>query len=379
MLDELWDRLIAFSEQFIVPDWGALVALLPVFLAFPVVLYLIWILYRLLTAGPTSRGYRRQTPVTPEGIHMPGPSFAPLFAAFGAFMLLFGLLAGGPWLWAGLLVLVITLLYWGREALREYDHLPSVAAEHGAPVGALPAPGRMPPTGVHMPGPSFRPLLVALAMTMLVVGMVIGGWALLLGLGAVVLTGLGWLRDARREYVAVEAADRTGHLDAAGAPAWPRATLASLAIIVGLAIVLTSGILTGPGEEAAPSGGPATSGDAGGSAGGGDGASGEPVAPASPAASLPAADVAVTAEGIAYLEKEIGVPADQPFTIAFDNRDAGVPHDIDIRDTGGTLVFDGEVVTGPVVVVYDVPALPAGQYPFVCSIHPNMTGTMTAQ
>jgi plastocyanin len=315
--------------------------------------------------------------VTPEGIHMPGPSFAPLFAAFGAFMLLFGMFAGGPWLWAGLLILVITLLYWGREALREYDHLPSVAAEHAAPVGALPAPAGAPPAGVHIPPPSFRPLLVSIALTMLVAGMVIGGWALLLGLGAVVLTGLGWLRDARREYVAVEDADRTGHLDGGGAPAWPRATLVALAVIVGLAVVLSSGILTGSGgDEAAPSGGPAASGDAGGGTGGEAGGS---AAPATPAATLPAADVTVTAEGIAYLEKEITVPAGEGFTIAFDNRDAGVPHDIVIKDAAGATLFQGARTDGPVVVVYDVPALPAGQYTFVCSFHPNMTGTVTAQ
>jgi plastocyanin len=27
---------------------------------------------------------------------------------------------------------------------------------------------------------------------------------------------------------------------------------------------------------------------------------------------------------------------------------------------------------------YDVPALAAGTYGFVCSVHPNMTGTLTA-
>ena len=41
-------------------------------------------------------------------------------------------------------------------------------------------------------------------------------------------------------------------------------------------------------------------------------------------------------------------------------------------------MFKGELVTGPAVVVYDVPALPAGQYSFVCTVHPNMTGTLTA-
>ena len=50
-----------------------------------------------------------------------------------------------------------------------------------------------------------------------------------------------------------------------------------------------------------------------------------------------------------------------------------------IKDASGTAVFKGEIVTGPKVVVYDVPALPAGSYTFVCTVHPNMTGTITAQ
>jgi plastocyanin len=28
---------------------------------------------------------------------------------------------------------------------------------------------------------------------------------------------------------------------------------------------------------------------------------------------------------------------------------------------------------------YDVPALPAGTYSFVCSVHPNMVGTLTVR
>ena len=41
-------------------------------------------------------------------------------------------------------------------------------------------------------------------------------------------------------------------------------------------------------------------------------------------------------------------------------------------------MFQGEIVTGPKAIVYDVPALPAGSYTFVCSIHPNMTGSLSA-
>jgi plastocyanin len=208
-------------------------------------------------------------------------------------------------------------------------------------------------------------------MTLLVAGMVVGGWALWFGLLAVVLVLLGWLRDARREYAATEAADRTGHLDLGGAPAWPRATFAALAVIIAVALLLSSGILPNSGGgEAVPSGGPGAS-DGGSGGGGGRGAT--------PAPTLPAADVVVVAENIAWLGTSVTAPADRAFTIAFDNRDRGVPHDIVIKDGSGAERFRGDVVTGPIVVVYDVPAIPAGQYTFVCSIHPNMTGTLTAQ
>ena len=41
------------------------------------------------------------------------------------------------------------------------------------------------------------------------------------------------------------------------------------------------------------------------------------------------------------------------------------------------MIFKGELVTGPKAVDYAIPALPAGTYTFNCSIHPNMTGTLT--
>ena len=49
-----------------------------------------------------------------------------------------------------------------------------------------------------------------------------------------------------------------------------------------------------------------------------------------------------------------------------------------IKDAAAATVFQGELVTGPKAVVYDVPALKAGDYTFVCSVHPNMTGTANA-
>ncbi len=39
-------------------------------------------------------------------------------------------------------------------------------------------------------------------------------------------------------------------------------------------------------------------------------------------------------------------------------------------------VFKGDIITGPAKTTYNVPALAAGAYTFVCSVHPNMTGTL---
>jgi plastocyanin len=363
MIEQLWSDLIEFTSQFVIPDWGSLIALLPVFLAIPVFLYITWTIYRWVTAGPTRSGKRRLPPVSPPGVHMPGPSFAPFVAAAGLVMLAFGLVVGGIWLAIGAIAMAVTLLYWGREALRDYDTIPAAAGQPVA-VGMLPAPAGTPPEGVHMPPPSFRPILVAIAMTLLVAGLIVGGWLILVGFAAIVITGLGWLLDARREYVAVEQADRSGHLDMGGAPRWPKATFAALAVLVAVGLVFSSGLLpnSSTGTEVAPSGQPA---------GGG-------APPASAAAvDLPDADVTITAANIDFVTKEVTAPADAPFTIAFDNQDT-VPHDVVIKDDSGGTVFQGEIVTGPKVVVYDVPAIPAGGYTFVCSVHPNMTGSLSA-
>jgi len=76
--------------------------------------------------------------------------------------------------------------------------------------------------------------------------------------------------------------------------------------------------------------------------------------------------------------KALSVPADAAFQIAFENKDAGIPHNIDIKDANGGDVFVGEIFPGVATKTYDIPALAAGSYSYVCTVHPNMTGTITA-
>lgn len=99
-----------------------------------------------------------------------------------------------------------------------------------------------------------------------------------------------------------------------------------------------------------------------------------------PAASVPPAATVVelTAQTIEFDVHELSVPAGEPFIIRFTNNDA-VVHNVSIyQDT--TSLFVGSQVIGPATVDYLVPALPAGEYTFICDYHPipQMTGTLTA-
>ena len=103
----------------------------------------------------------------------------------------------------------------------------------------------------------------------------------------------------------------------------------------------------------------------------------------SPAASGGAAQTVLqlAAANIAYDQTDLTAPAGVPFQIAFTNNDAGIPHNVSIHQGSptGTEVFKGAIFTGVATQTYDVPALPAGTYSFVCSVHPNMTGTLTVK
>jgi len=89
--------------------------------------------------------------------------------------------------------------------------------------------------------------------------------------------------------------------------------------------------------------------------------------------------IEIAAENLEFSTALLTVPVDEPFEIAFDNRDPGVPHNFSIHPTaGGALLFVGEIITGPDRIVYEVPALEHGSYLFRCDIHPPMAGNLEA-
>lgn len=378
MLEDLWNGILELTQQLVIPDWGVLVNLaLPVGTVALTLLGFVWIFWRLFRAPPARRGVTRIEPKAPGGIHMPGPSWAPVFAAVGTGLLFLGLVFGGPILALGAIALVLTLLYWGREGLRLYDH--DVEPTH---VGVPSREDSAPPPGIHMPGPSFRPILGALGTALLFLGLVFGGLLLAVGVIALILTLIGWLTDARREYVNAVQADRTGHLESLPAPRTPARLLGTLAILVVAATVLQSGVLGGGATgEAGASPPPGASGPAPPPEGGG----GPTEAPGAPSGEPggqppgPPADATVEALGVAFVQTSFTGPADREFRLEFINSDPGTPHNIELKDAAGASVWKGEIFNGVETRVYDVPALPAGDYPFICSVHPNMTGTATLQ
>ena len=136
-----------------------------------------------------------------------------------------------------------------------------------------------------------------------------------------------------------------------------------------------------PAGSGSPSGEPASAAPSG-------PASGAPSQAPSAAASAPASAapsggagelVQVSAVNVAFEQDTLTVPADVPLKIEFANNDAGIPHNVAIRDGGGTEVFTGDIFNGVETRTYDAPALAAGAYQWICTVHPNMVIEVTAE
>lgn len=348
------DTLLGVAAIFITPDWRALIALIPIGLLLLFVAWFVLTTRKFASVGPSRRAPARIEPLTPADVHMPGGSSAPILVAFGAGALFLGLVLGGAALWIGLTLMVITLIAWFREAMRDYDHL-----ETAQRLPAVVHEG--PPPGVHMPGPSIRPLLGALGSAALLGGLVVGGWVLILAIVFLVYTLIGWLVDATAEYRKTVEADKTGYLENIPDRKLPVRTLQVFAVLFVLIGLNQLGVF------------PPTS-----AAGGAPGASAAPSAggPVGPPGSLP-----VIAKNIKFETTTLETPAGKPFVIFLINQDpAGTPHDVEVQNTDGAAIKKVPPTSGGASKAYDYDALQPGTYKFICSFHPGlMTGTLTVK
>jgi plastocyanin len=83
--------------------------------------------------------------------------------------------------------------------------------------------------------------------------------------------------------------------------------------------------------------------------------------------------LSISAKDVKFDKSCLAAPADQAFTINFDNKDS-VPHSVAIlvSHTAPDALFTGDVVTGPKTTAYKVNALKAGTYHFHCMVHPDL-------
>jgi plastocyanin len=107
---------------------------------------------------------------------------------------------------------------------------------------------------------------------------------------------------------------------------------------------------------------------------GGDAAPGTPVGTPVP---VVGGQVTITAKDIAFQPATITTPS-TALTITFDNQDAGVPHDLVLK-AGDVKLAATEIITGPATTTLAIQPLQPGAYQFTCSVHPNMTGTLTVE
>jgi len=96
-------------------------------------------------------------------------------------------------------------------------------------------------------------------------------------------------------------------------------------------------------------------------------------------------DLHIAAQNLAFDTKCLAAPAGQPFTIAFENKDAA-PHNVDIYTQdpaqGGTHLAGAKDVNDAVTsatTTYDIDPLDAGKYYFQCDVHIGMNGAFVVE
>jgi cytochrome c oxidase subunit 2 len=102
--------------------------------------------------------------------------------------------------------------------------------------------------------------------------------------------------------------------------------------------------------------------------------------PPPPQGGAPGATVQVSASNAARFDQQtLEAPANSPLTIQFQNKDPSAPHNVAIRAATPQGDFIPPIAQAGQSATYTAPALPAGEYEFYCSVHPNMKGTLTVK
>jgi plastocyanin len=216
---------------------------------------------------------------------------------------------------------------------------------------------REPPAGVHMPGPSPWPFFAPIALMVVFYGLI---FSPILIVGGVILAAIaagGWLRDASREYRSTEVVGHAVPETRDPRRAWPRRVLPIFGGVIAVCLVLL--VLPSVGNFF----------------------SGLKPGGASPSAvAVPAKPEISASSAVSFDTKTLIVPAGRAFELTFHNKNAGVPHNVEIANgpDRATLYLDGEVITGVTDATYQVKALEPGNYYFLCKVHPNMNGTVQA-
>ncbi len=289
-----------------------------------------------------------------------------------------------PFLVIGLVISLIAVTGWLWDAMREWrstdqgGHVAlavaagDVAVLHGGGGGSALIPaGRSevalteqefrapePPPGVHMPGPSPWPFFIPIAVTVMLFGLIFSAVLIVGGLILALIGVGGWLRDALKEYDSTEEVGHAVPETRDPEKAWPKRLVPIFAGVIAISflIALAPLGLSYINSLTPPSAGPT-------------------------AVAVPAVPEISASTAVSFDTTTLIVPAGRPFELVFDNKQAGVPHNVRIDDSPAqtTIIFNGERITGPDTITYDVPAITAGTYYFLCEVHPNMNGTLVAQ